>query len=214
MSVLSIVFVKDGIVMSSDSRLTSTREINGEKVTKWIDRLPKTFLIQEINVGISYCGNARINDKLFHDFVGEFVRDKVNREDNVYSIAKKIFDSEGRKGTICVVSGYIDGVPHVYCVGDAEITRMNVDGDGKVIYSKLTFGGDGFVEEYYNNKVHGKIGFLTLDLVGSIKLAENLVAAAIEKTDSCGGCINTLVIRKDAAFWHQCHFDGGTLEVI
>lgn len=51
MPILSIAYLKDGIIMSSDCRGTFSKEINGVMEYRTADRAPKTFLINSINVG-------------------------------------------------------------------------------------------------------------------------------------------------------------------
>jgi hypothetical protein len=205
MSVLSAVFMKAGIIMSSDSRLTSERTINGIKCISRKDVLQKTFLLSAINVGISYCGNVNVAGKPFHEFIKDFAKNEVEKDDTAYSIATKLFNVKDRDGTTILVCGYIDGIPYVYCIIGNRMERMNVDDDGNVIYSVLVLGGNRFPQKYLDDEISGRYSLLTLSLKNGITLAENLVVVAIQNVSSCGAPINTLVIQANTAFWHQCH---------
>lgn len=213
MSVLGIVFIKDGVIMSSDSRLTATRTIEGTQQTRRADRLPKTFLLGEINVGISYCGNARVEGELFHDFIEDFVNKNVNKNDTVCTVVQKLISVTDRKDTHFIVGGYLNEIQYVYHIYNDILKRINVDDDDNIIYSTFTLGGDGFPKKYYIENIQGKYSIDELDLKNGITLAENFVVTGIQNAESCGGSINTLVLQKDAAYWHECHFFDGTIEI-
>lgn len=213
MSVLGIVFIKDGIIMSSDSRLTATKTVNGTKQVRALDKLPKTFLISDIGVGISYCGNVRVEDKLFHDFIREFVKNNIKKEDTVCTVKEKIFSIQNRKGTYFVIGGYLDKIPYVYYIHDDTCIRANIGNDNNLRYSSIILGGDEFPQQYYEDSIQGKIKLELLDVRNGITLAENFVVTGIQNADSCGGSINTLVIQEGAAYWHQCHCDSENIKI-
>ena len=202
MSILSVAYLKEGIVLSSDCRGTFTKEVNGENVSKILDRAPKTFLIEDINVGVSYCGNMRLEGELFHFAIDNFVKENVNNSDNVYTVAKKLFEKYKGNGTTFLVCGYLDGEQYVFVI-DEKMTCLNKKKEGLYCGVK-PFGMTAFVEEHVSPNYRDK-NWSEVSLLEGIEIAEEMVKCAIENEESCGGPVSTLIIDSVTAKWYRKH---------
>ena len=119
MSFIVTVHVNEGIVMASDSRISITsRKItndgsNGEPVVvqetmdHFSDTAYKTFLMDQ-NIGISFCGNATINNAPIAGYIESFIRE--NKECSISELPEKIRDYfhalEPNKNTTFFIAGY------------------------------------------------------------------------------------------------------------
>jgi len=198
MSILSVAYLKEGIVLSSDCRGTHWRSVNGVMECRTEDRAPKTFLINSLNIGISYCGNMRLNGELFHFAIKDFVDKNVKSEDNTYTVAKKLFDSFKDNGTLFLVGGYINEEQHIYVVDD-KIERLNQKPDGLYLGIK-PYGKTDSVLKLISDK-YSNVDCNNLSLNDGIMIAEEWVRCAIENEESCGEPVSTLVIKKDTSIW-------------
>jgi len=116
MSFIITVYVSEGIVLASDSRLTliSTSQIGtntyiNTAVSK-TDSVYKTFLTEK-NIGISTCGDGSIRGVPIAGFIQSFIADEVNGEDiTIAGIATKLVDYfrqlDPNLNTNFVVAGY------------------------------------------------------------------------------------------------------------
>lgn len=119
MSFIVTVCVNEGIVMASDSRIsiTSTDLKNDgtdgkpivikETMDHFSDTAYKTFLMDK-NIGISFCGNATINNAPIAGHIETFMRE--NKGCNIIDIPEKIRDYfytlEPTKNTTFFIAGY------------------------------------------------------------------------------------------------------------
>lgn len=119
MSFIVTVYVNEGIVMASDSRIsiTSPKVMNDgtdgkpivikETMDHFSDTTYKTFLMDE-RIGISFCGNATVNSAPIAGYIEEFMRE--NKECNLSEIPQRIRDYfhelEPQKNTTFFVAGY------------------------------------------------------------------------------------------------------------
>ena len=90
MSIISIVYVPEGIIVAADSRLTKNIEKDNDG-TKTIERYTLTDNAQKIvklekcSVGIASCGTALINSKTISDYIRLFeIKDVCNDDSWVY----------------------------------------------------------------------------------------------------------------------------------
>jgi hypothetical protein len=136
------VFVREGIVMASDSRLSlnQTQEEEGDIVQKRLilgisqtDSLYKTFLTKS-RVGISSVGDASIGAFPISGYIESFINRKLSENDGPEDVAKKLLeyfknDVKPVPKTIFIVAGY-------GCSSDNEIQQVwevNISKDSTTI---------------------------------------------------------------------------------
>jgi len=198
MSIVSVAYLKDGIVMSSDCRGSFTKIVDGVKVTKTIDRAPKTFLIENINVGISYCGNMRLHGELFHTAINRFFKEHLDENDNVCTVAKKIFNEYKKNETIFIVCGYFENEQLVYCI-ENDLKCINKTGANHYHGVKpfgMTESVTRIVYPHYS-----QTNWTEISLEKGVNITEEMVTCAIENEASCGKPISTLIIDSSSAYW-------------
>lgn len=90
MSIIASVYLKEGIIMSADSRITgTTTHTDGTKDRHTLsDNGQKLFLIKSESVGISSCGAQVIDGKTIADFIRIFEQEEVNDADTVELLQK------------------------------------------------------------------------------------------------------------------------------
>ncbi len=147
MSLIVTMFVREGIVMSSDSRLTLNSQ-QGQPGLQFVQQLAvsqsdtnnKTFLAPN-NIGISTCGAADINGVPIGGFIESFIAENLQAEpatvevDQVPTLLLNYFRAlPVSPATLFHVAGYKKEqekfVQHVYSVDvqQASITRVNLVG--------------------------------------------------------------------------------------
>jgi len=147
MSLIVTMFVREGMVMSSDSRLTLNSH-QGQPGTQIVQQLAvsqsdtnnKTFLAPN-NIGISTCGAADINGVPIAGFIESFIDENLQGQptaievDQVPTLLLNYFRAlPVSPATIFHVGGYKKEqekyVQHVYVVDiqAASITRVNLPG--------------------------------------------------------------------------------------
>lgn len=92
MSIIASVYLKEGIIMSADSRITgTTRYDDGTKDRHTLsDNGQKLFLIKNESVGISSCGPQLIDGKTIADFIRIFEQEEIKDTDTVETVAEKL----------------------------------------------------------------------------------------------------------------------------
>jgi hypothetical protein len=211
MTIIASVYLKEGIIMSADSRITGvTTYPNGMKDRHTLsDSGQKLFLIKNESVGISCCGDQEIDGKTVPDFIRVFEQSIVDDADSVKVVAEKLhqFVSNKYNGTVEFhVCGYMNGKKQVYrIINNAiheEVTDANADecgvvwsGEPKVISNLLT--GSNAIPIEWN----------FMQLKDGIDFAEFLVdvTCKIHRFQSgigtCGGSIDILLLTKDYSKW-------------
>jgi len=147
MSLIVTIFVREGMVMSSDSRLTlnSNQGQPGAQIVQQLavsqsDTNNKTFLAPN-NIGISTCGAADINGVPIAGFIESFIAENLQGQptaievDQVPTLLLNYFRAlPVSPATIFHVGGYKKEqekfIQHVYVVDiqAASITRVNLPG--------------------------------------------------------------------------------------
>lgn len=142
MSIMCCIYVPEGIVMAADSRLTRTKPAkkpivlpSNDPETKTVllpettytmsDNTQKVLLIKKVNVGVSFCGNAIIDEMTVADFIRRFEIEKVTPTDTTEEVACKLSEYYKGNGTHFFVCGYNKDVPFVYDVINGY-TRSNI----------------------------------------------------------------------------------------
>lgn len=216
MSIISIVYLPEGIIIAADSRLTGKKEYTDKDGNNIIERFPlsdnaqKVVLLNKCQVGIASCGTALIDGKTIADYIRLFEMNDVVENDTPEIVAEKLLQHGSEfSGTNFYVCGYYQDVPYVYAVVSSGKARSNVDKDGNVRYS-FSWGGE---KEALNKLVNSppvmNTNELLMPLKDGIDLAEFMVDVTIKYQrfsdciKTCGGDIDVLVMTKDKAFWHR-----------
>lgn len=216
MSIVSIVYLPEGIVMAADSRLTGCRKVSNDNGVDIVEKFPlsdnsqKLILLNKSPVGIASFGTALINGKTISDYIRLFEIESVEKGDTPEDVVNKLFLKKNEfPGTSFYVCGYRNDEPYVYIIDSNGIKRNNITSDGKVEYN-LCWGGE---PEALNKLVNAapimSINKELMPLKDGIDLAEFMVDVTIkyqrfsDKIKTCGGSIDVLVLTKDKAFWYR-----------
>ncbi len=139
MSLIVTVYVKEGIVMASDSRVSFNRSIisNG-KIVEQIgihasNTTYKTFLCPN-NAGISACGDASINNTPIAGYLEQFIREEITNGTQVSEMPEKLINyfqklSPSLNATFHVAGYEGDDIPH------QSIYRINTQGPSTTLIS-------------------------------------------------------------------------------
>lgn len=207
MSIISTVFLPEGIAMAADSRLTGlTTHKDGTKDRRILsDNSQKLFLIKNNTIGISCCGDARIAGKSVGDFIRSFEIDEVKEEDTIKDIVEKLvkytMKSHG-KGVIYHVCGYYKDEQYVYNIKDDEIIRPNLN-NNKIVAGASWDGESNILMNLIGLENGMKIDWQFMQLKDGIDFAEFMVDMTIKTQRfgialaTCGGPIDILVITRD-----------------
>lgn len=210
MSVIATVFLPDGIIMATDSRITGSNTSNENGLTKETiftlsDNGQKLFLINN-KIGISFCGKVEIDGKTMADFIDSFEKNKISDNDDVYEIAQKLrqeifaFDKSG-VDYFFHVAGYTKGKQEVYSVSSQLVQLLNKE-------PCAAWNGDSaFLTNLINGNPPMTFDWYHMYLKDGIELAEFMVDVNCKaqrfssSIATCGGPIDILLITKDEARW-------------
>ncbi|MFE4522577.1 hypothetical protein ACOSZF_23380 [Cytobacillus firmus] len=211
MTILVSAYVREGIVMAADSRLTVT-DNNGEKVEKYTatDNMVKVFLLKKIKAGVSHSGDAYINDMVLSEFIEKFDEDILNQEDTVETASIKLMQYIQKSGTnnrmhIC---GYTNKEPFVYLVDRFTCVRYN-NNESKIIYNVLWCGHGEPLHNLFMGEYPLIINFDFMPLKDAIELVEFMVNVVIKvekfqsKLSTCGGDVDILVLTPETQHFHR-----------
>ena len=211
MSIIATVYLKEGIIMAADSRITGT----ATHPEGTIDRLTlsdngqKIFLIKDETIGISECGDQVIDGKTISDYIRVFELEKVKEQDTVSVVAEKLrqFTVGKHKGSVIFhVCGYCKGLKYVYCIendklsviiGDANHDVCNVawSGETKVVSNLLT-GENAIPIEWDFMQLKDGIDFA--EFLADITCKVHRFQKGL---GTCGGPIDILLLTKDYSKW-------------
>ena len=216
MSIISVVYLPEGIVVAADSRLTGQREYQDKVGKNIIERFPlsdnaqKVVLLNKCKVGIASFGVAYIAGKTIADYIRLFEINDIDENDTPESVADKLLKHGSEfPGTTFYVCGYSSDVPYVYCVTATTIKRSNVDSNGNIIFN-VSWGGEteALVKLINADPVMQRNEKL-MPLKDGIDFAEFMVDVTIKYQrfsdciKTCDGPIDVLVMTKDKTFWHK-----------
>lgn len=216
MSIMCTVYVPEGIVMATDSRLTVNavvRPNEGKPQSNTMfsisDNAQKIMLLSKVKVGISSCGLAILDNKTISDYIRIFEIEEVRKNDSVTDVAKKLqaYAYKYFPQVNFFVCGYDEDEPFVYIV-NKEIKRGNAD-NGKIRYASSWSGEQEAITKLLNSQPPTMINHAMMPLKDAIDFAEFLVDVTIKlqrfepRVKTCGGDIDILVLTKDDAFWHR-----------
>lgn len=213
MSIIVSVYLKEGIIMSADSRIAGTTTYKDGKKDRHTlsDNGQKLFLIKNENIGISSCGDQTLDGKTIADFIRCFELEEVRSEDTVGDVANKLAAYvKGKHSGIVIfhVCGYVNTERFVYRIVDSDekhdiTSEIDIpeqcaavwNGEPKVIANLLT--GENAIP----------IEWDFMQLKDGIDFAEFLVDVTCKihrfqtGIGTCGGPIDTLLITKDYSKW-------------
>ena len=211
MSIIATVYIKEGIVMAADSRITGTTSHDDGTTDRYTlsDNAQKVFLIKNDKIGISACGDVEIDGKTVADFIRLFELNEVNEKDTVTDIAEKLKNAsigKYKNSVIFHVCGYINDVRYVYkIINDKVVTILDDknqnkcnttwDGQRQVLLNLLT-GQNGSIMNWEFMQLKDGIDFaeFMIDVTNKIHRFQQGVG-------TCGGAVDLLLITKDYSKW-------------
>ncbi|APC48303.1 hypothetical protein BME96_09040 [Virgibacillus halodenitrificans] len=209
MTILSCVFVPEGIVMAADSRVTTTIQYPDGKKHQYCERENEFKILQltKRNVAISYHGETHIKSIPIAVLIAELESKYIQENDTVEDVSRKLHEfllvNSGSK--VCfIASGYDKDTPSVYTICEDKYVRNNYN-NGSIIFGAIWRGDHSKVDELYTDV---DIDFDQFPLKDSIEFAEKIVETSIneETIDGyhpCGGHIDILVFSKNKVYFHQ-----------
>lgn len=216
MSIISVVYIPEGIIMAADSRLTREKkykDADGNNIIEKYtisDNAQKIVLLNKCNVGIASCGNAYIDGKTIADYIRLFEINDVDENDTPESVADKLL-THGTEfpGTSFYVCGYSQDVPYVFYINSTTKRRSNIDSDGNIRFNVSWGGETEALVKLINAEPIMSRNEKLMPLKDGIDFAEFMVDMTIKYQrfsdciKTCEGPIDVLVMTKDKAFWHK-----------
>lgn len=204
MTIISAVYVPEGIAMAADSRLTGVRKYKNGHTDRMIitDNAQKIVLVRDSTIGISFSGEAIIEGVTVGDFLRVFDIDQVNRDDRVETVANKLKHYLSTKyskyKTEFLIAGYDDDEPFIYSVTPSAIKRYNKK-------ENLLYGATwrGEVKSVSKLLADTPFHFKLMPLKDAVDFSEFIIEIAIKysrftsQLSTCGGPIDILVVTKD-----------------
>ena len=224
MSLITVLFVPEGIVLAGDSRLTLTWKTNvgGIEQTESVaasDSNAKIFAINNL-FGLGTFGSADINGIPISGFITQFTEEKVSENTTIDELPQLLLDFFGvypNLATHFYTVGYkIElgiSIPHVYLINIAAGTFNRINSDGQNIVHGANWGGEVeiLMRLLQNVKVQNGDNFVDLEktpilwefftLQDAIDFSLFAVRTTIEtirfqrKAKTVGGPIDILVIK-------------------
>lgn len=215
MSIVSIVYLPEGIAIAADSRstLSTTKTEDGTTTIKKFsvsDNAQKIVLLNKCQVGIASVGDAIIEGKTISDYIRLFEINNITNGDTAEVVADKLLEhkSEYPKTTF-YVCGYNDDIPYVFVIDTNGKSRKNIDESNNVIYGLMWGGEPEALTKLISTEPSIKIDPQLMPLKDGIDLSEFMVDLTIKyqrfscEMKTCGGPIDVLVLTKDDAFWYK-----------
>ncbi len=148
-SLITTIFIPEGIVMASDSR--QSLSLNEEIASILTDTATKLFLLEKHKIGISTCGDSFINNISISSHIKNFIEKELTDDDDIITVRNKLIEyfkniSVSNEEIRFHVAGYKKenkvSVPYVYILNtkDNFIKRSNIDSDNKINYGLIWSG--------------------------------------------------------------------------
>ncbi len=159
MSFICTTYCPEGIAMSADSRMTLSAEKKlsenlKERTSVTYSNSSKKITTLNGKFGLSFCGDAAINNQPIMGFVIKFEQEVLNNDMEIDQIPQLLLDYFKNINQESSISFHLVGykkesnlkVPYVYHIHTKKNTysRKNVDKNGNLIYA-ATWGGEGEV---------------------------------------------------------------------
>ncbi len=215
MSIVSIVYLPEGIAIAADSRLTGsqTKTADGATTIKQFsisDNAQKIVLLNKCPVGIASVGDAIIEEKTISDYIRLFEINNITNGDTPEMVADKLLGYKTEyPNTIFYVCGYSNDIPYIFVVNTNGKTRKNIDASNNVKYGLTWNGEPEALTKLMSADPSIKIDPQLMPLKDGIDLSEFMVDLTIKYQrfncgiKTCGGPIDILVLTKDSAFWYK-----------
>lgn len=206
MTIVSVVFVPEGLAMAADSRLTGSKrnDSGGLEHFTVTDNAQKLMVIRESTIGISFYGDAIINGKTVSDFLRVFDINEVAPTDTVEVITNKLKTylqtHSSNQNVLFLIVGYDEDKPYVYNVDKNTVVLLNQNQNGESVFGASWRGDDSVMNRLFTEAV---LNPELMPLRDAVDLAEFIVDTTVnylrfeDKISTCGGHTDSLVITKD-----------------
>ncbi|HDR4482462.1 hypothetical protein CKQ70_11085 [Bacillus toyonensis] len=208
MTIISTVFVPEGIAMSADSRITGEQNYDDGSRDRFIvtDSAQKLVLIRNSTIGIAFCGDASVNGKTVADILRIFDIQHVEEKDTVTEVSLKLqkllVEDYSKHDITFLVAGFDDDEAYIYSVHkdmleNTSDNHLDIKTFGATWRGQTTAISKLFKDTPFNFKL--------MPLKDAVDFSEFIVDSTIkymrfaDSIATCGGPIDTLVITKDFA---------------
>jgi len=228
MSFLITIYVREGIVMASDSRTTfnlkprQKEETPGQTGIHFSDTAYKTFLMPN-NAGLSVCGEGDIGGVPIGGYVESFIREKINEDVPVDQVPDLLLEYFGRFDPVPASQFLLGGYKKAGDAYEQQVWSVRLRDGRKVFINRnlqgATWAGETDVmgrffmnvyskrgEEYKSLPAH-KVSWNYFTLQDAIDFAVYAVRTTIDtmrfqmRYKTVGGPVDVLVIKPDQAIW-------------
>lgn len=211
MSIMCCAYVREGIIMATDSRLVVAKSRPANAVYPLSDNAQKVLWLKNHNTGVAFCGNAMNGDMMVSDYISLFERKHLNSADSPREIANKIASNPVAKQTHFLICGFKKDVPFVYDVKYQKVERLNAseEADANVKYGVVWSGQKAAITKIMKGDPPFNVNWNLMSLKDAIDFVEFLVNTTIQyerfndALQSCGGNVDILVLTSQHIFWHQ-----------
>jgi hypothetical protein len=206
MTIVSVVFVPEGIAMAADSRLTGTRKRQDGFIDRFVvtDNAQKLVLLRKATIGVSFYGDAIIEGKTVADFLRNFDINLVKVHDTVAEIANNLkeFLEQGfdQYDLSFLLAGYDSDEPYIYNVNKHGVTLINYNEVEEISYGCSWRGEVATIQKLLcGSNLEPNL----MPLKDAVDLAEFIVDTTVkysrfkDSLSTCGGPTDILVITKD-----------------
>lgn len=206
MTIVSVVFVPEGIAMAADSRLTGSKKNDSGGLEHFTvtDNAQKLMVIRDSTIGISFYGDAIIGGKTVSDFLRVFDIEEVDSSDTVEIIANKLqkyLQTHSKDlNVLFLIAGYDEDKPFVFNVDKNVAVILNQNDQGELEYGAGWRGDDSVMNRLFTGSI---LNPNLMPLRDAADLAEFIVDTTVnflrfeDKISTCGGPTDSLVITKD-----------------
>lgn len=225
MSLIITLYIREGIVMAADSRMTLHVGSSSEKISiNFSDSTYKLFLVN--NIGISTYGVSSIEGMPIAGFIESFINEDMNTIDDIYDVGDvakrllKYFRGIGCPKTYFHVAGYKKEdnryAQQVWLVNVEEDTVKKVKdlpgatwGGETDILSRLIKDCGIMKDDAYKPYPQHYVLWKYFNLQDAIDFAIYAIRTTAEsmrfqsRVKTVGGPIDILVIKPEKAFWIQ-----------
>ena len=218
-SLITTIFIPEGIVMASDSRESILFLLNGVITSIFSDTATKLFLSKKHKIGISSCGIRELNDISITSHIRNFIEKELTDDDDIITVTNKLFEyfkdlSASNEIIYFHVAGYKKenkvSVPYVYFLAtkDNLIERCNIYSDNVKNYGMIYNGQIDILESILNSKV-AYILWEEMTLRDAIDFSIYAIRTTIEtmrlqdRPQTVGGPIDVLLISPEEAKFIQ-----------
>jgi 20S proteasome alpha/beta subunit len=217
MSLIIVLYVPTGIVVSADSRTTGTRQINTpdpqdssqtiQVQTNIVlsDHADKVFEVYG-RFGIGAFGHALVNNMPIAHYVEQFEHHYAdNRPGSTEDLSNNLLDYFRKFDPIPKVSfvavGYDNNTPFIYGVNVAENKkeRYNAKPDGSINYN-IVSGGEADIVNRLLSQPQFNPPFQVMNLQDAVDYSRHLIRSTIDQMrfeprfPNVGGSIDTLLV--------------------